>query len=92
MRPQPFEVVVKGTLSLALLSAIEEAEGFTTSNVELADGDATCLMGWVPDQARLHSLIQMIGDLNIELISLNPMWDTDPEFFFTARDDGNGQL
>ena len=92
MQPQPFEVVVKGTLSPVLLGAIAEAEGFSTSNVEFADGGATCLMGWVPDQARLHSLIQLIGELNIEVISVNPMWDTDSEFFSTARNDGNSQL
>lgn len=91
MRPQPFKVVVKGTLSLALLGAIAKAEGFTASNVEFADGSTTCLMGWVPDQARLHSLIQMFADLNIELVSVNPMWHIDPEFFFTAPDDGNTQ-
>ena len=32
----------------------------------------TTLVGWVPDQARLFSTLEVLRDLNIELISVNP--------------------
>ena len=62
-----FEIVVKGRLSPALVGAIE---GFEVSRFE---GGRTYLVGTVPDQARLHSLIDVIGSLNIELVSVNPL-------------------
>jgi hypothetical protein len=63
---QSFEIVVKGRLSPALVVAID---GFEVSGVE--DGRTT-LVGWVPDQARLHGTFELLRDLNIELVSVNP--------------------
>ncbi|MCU1476447.1 MAG: hypothetical protein JWQ64_1140 [Subtercola sp.] len=62
-----FEIVVKGTLSPPLVDAID---GFEVSRVE---NGLTYLVGWVPDQARLHSLIDALGNLTIELVSVNPL-------------------
>jgi hypothetical protein len=63
------QIEVKGTLSPTLVAAIE---GFEVSSVE--DGTTT-LIGWVSDQARLYSTLEVFRDLNIELISLNPSPD-----------------
>jgi hypothetical protein len=63
---QPFEIVVKGRLSPTLVAAIHR---FEVTGVE--DGKTT-LVGWVPDQARLHGTFELLRDLNIELVSVNP--------------------
>jgi hypothetical protein len=60
-----FEVVVKGRLSPTLMAAID---GFEVSR---CDHGETHLVGWVPDQARLHSTFELLRDLNIELVSVN---------------------
>jgi hypothetical protein len=62
-----FEIVVKGRLSLTLTAAID---GFEVSHCEHG---LTHLVGWVPDQARLHSTLELLRDLNIELVSVNPV-------------------
>lgn len=67
-----FEIVVKGRLSPTLIAAID---GFEVSRCDLG---LTHLVGWVPDQARLHGTLEMLRDLNIELVSVNPM--ESPEF------------
>ncbi|MGJ4844905.1 hypothetical protein [Leifsonia sp. Le1] len=65
MHTEVFEIVVKGTLSLPLIEALE---GFTVTRVE--DGN-TYLLGEVPDQARLQGVLAMLADLTAELISVN---------------------
>ena len=62
-----FEIVVRGRLSPTLIAAMN---GFEVSRCDLG---LTHLVGWVPDQARLHSTMQLLSDLNIELVSVNPM-------------------
>ena len=62
-----FEIVVKGRLSPTLIAAME---GFEVSRCDLG---LTHLVGWVPDQARLHSTLEVLRDLNIELVSVNPI-------------------
>jgi hypothetical protein len=62
-----FEIVVKGRLSPTLIAAIE---GFELSR---CDHGITHLVGWVPDQARLHGTLELLRDLNIELVSVNPV-------------------
>jgi hypothetical protein len=66
MSARSYELQVKGTLSPTLVAAIE---GFEVSHVEHGK---TTLVGWVPDQARLFSTFEVLRDLNIELVSLNP--------------------
>jgi hypothetical protein len=65
VRPGIFEIVVGATLSPALIAAFE---GFTVTRVD--DGH-TFLVGWVDDQPRLNGLLELIGDLSIELVSVN---------------------
>jgi hypothetical protein len=62
-----YEIVVKGRLSPTLIAAMD---GFEVSRCDLG---FTHLVGWVPDQARLHSTLEMLRDLNIELVSVNPL-------------------
>jgi hypothetical protein len=69
MSTRSYEIQVKGTLSPTLVAAIE---GFEVSQV---DQGRTTLVGWVPDQARLFSTLEVLRDLNIELVSLNPSPD-----------------
>lgn len=59
-----YEIVVRGRLTPTLLTAID---GFEVSRCE---NGVTHLVGWVPDQARLHSLLTVLRDLNIELKSI----------------------
>jgi hypothetical protein len=66
MSARSYEMQVKGVLSPTLVAAIE---GFDVSRVE---GGRTTLVGWVPDQTRLFSTLEILRDLNIELVSLNP--------------------
>ena len=67
MGAQRFEIVIKGRLSPTLIAAID---GFEVSR---CDQGLTHLVGWVPDQARLHSTLELLRDLNIELSSVNPV-------------------
>jgi len=67
MAAEIFEIVVKGRLSPTLVAALE---GFEVST---CDDGWTHLVGWVPDQARLHSVLELLRDLNIELSSVNPV-------------------
>jgi hypothetical protein len=62
-----FEVVVRGRLSPPLATALK---GFEVSRC--ADG-LTHLVGPVPDQAKIHGLFSILGELNIELVSVNPV-------------------
>ena len=62
-----FEIVVRGRLSPTLAAAIN---GFEVSR---CDRGLTHLVGWVSDQARLHGTLELLRDLNIELVSVNPV-------------------
>lgn len=56
---------MKGRLSPTLVAAID---GFEVSRCEHGE---THLVGWVPDQARLHGTLELLRDLNIQLLSVN---------------------
>lgn len=67
MPVERFEIVVRGELSPRLVVALD---GFDVSHC--TDG-LTHLVGPVPDQARIHSLFRILSELNIELVSVNPI-------------------
>ena len=67
-----YELVVRGRLSPTLLAAFE---GFDVTRFEHG---STHLVGWVLDQARLHSTFEMLRDLNIELVSVNYLPTSEP--------------
>jgi hypothetical protein len=64
--PTIYQIVVRGELSQRYLPAFE---GMTLST---HDGRTT-IIGPVIDQAHLHGLLNRIGDLGLELISVNPI-------------------
>lgn len=67
MPSRTYEVIVRGRLSPALVAAFE---GFEAADF---DQGLTHLVGLVPDQAVLHRLFRVLNDLNIELVSVNPV-------------------
>lgn len=67
MSIRTFEVVVRGRLGPALLAAFG---GFEAAHF---DGGLTHLRGQVPDQEVLYQLFRQLSDLNIELVSVNPV-------------------
>lgn len=73
MSAETFEIVVRGRLSPTLVAALD---GFEVAHCE---GGLTHLVGWVPDQARLHSVFALLRDLNIELASVNPTISVETE-------------
>ena len=63
--PTIYRIVVRGELSNRYLPAFE--------GMNLAAGDGrTAITGPVVDQAQLHGLLNRVGDLGLELISVNP--------------------
>ena len=73
MSVERFEIVVRGKLSPDLVTALD---GFDVSHC--TDG-LTHLVGPVPDQAKIHGLFRSLSDLNIELVSVNPVVEADPD-------------
>jgi hypothetical protein len=73
MSAENFEIVVKGRLTPTLVAAID---GFEVSH---CDEGLTHLVGWVPDQARLHSLLTVLRDLNIEIRSVKAVDFSEPD-------------
>lgn len=67
MSIRTFEVVVRGRMSQALLVAFGDFEA------SHSDHGLTHLIGQVPDQEALHRLFRQLRDLNIELVSVNPV-------------------
>lgn len=62
-----YEIIIKGTLSGPVAALID---GFRISRTE---NGMTYLVGSVPDQAKLRGLLMLFGNLNVELVSVNPL-------------------
>jgi hypothetical protein len=58
---------VRGKLGPELVAALQ---GFT---VEAAPDGCTRVVGPIPDQARLIGLLDMLDQLHIEVVSVNPV-------------------
>ena len=66
MGPTIYRIVVRGELSQRYVPAFD---GMT-----LATGEGqTAIIGPVTDQAHLHGLLDRVGDLGLELLSVNIM-------------------
>jgi hypothetical protein len=63
--PTTYRIVVRGELSKRYAPAFE---GMT---LKTGDGE-TAIVGLVIDQAQLHGLLNRVGELGLELISVNP--------------------
>jgi hypothetical protein len=62
-----YEIIVRGRLSPGLVAA---CEGFEAAEF---DQGMTHLVGLVSDQKVLHRLLRVLRDLNVELVSVNPV-------------------
>ena len=62
-----FEIVIKGTLSDPVAALID---GFQISRIEHGE---THLVGPMPDQSKLQGILALFGNLNIEIVSVNPV-------------------
>jgi hypothetical protein len=64
MGPAIYRIVVRGELSQRYVPAFE---GMTLATAE----GQTAIIGPVIDQAHLHGLLDRVGDLGLELLSVN---------------------
>lgn len=65
--PQVVEVIVRGKIGPDLVAALP---GFA---IETAPDGCSRIVGRIPDQARLLGLLEMLDDLHIEVVSVNPV-------------------
>jgi hypothetical protein len=73
-----YQIVVRGELSQRYVVAFE---GMTLTT---RDGQ-TAITGPVADQAHLHGLLDRVGDLGLELVSVNPTLEPAPSPVGQAR-------
>jgi hypothetical protein len=66
MGPTIYRIVVRGELSQRYVPAFD---GMTLTSGE----GQTAITGPVTDQAHLHGLLNRVGDLGLELVSVNVM-------------------
>jgi hypothetical protein len=66
-----YEVVTRGTPMPAVLQAMG---GFEVASVRHG---LSHLIGTIPDQDRMRQLFELLRDLNIELVSINPVSNCD---------------
>jgi hypothetical protein len=70
MRPRRYRIVVVGELSRRFAPAFE---GMTVQ----CTGGQTAITGMVVDQSQLHGLLDRVGELGLELVSVNAVGDED---------------
>jgi hypothetical protein len=84
MGPRCYRIVVVGELSRRFAPAFE---GMTVR----CTGGKTAITGMVVDQSQLHGLLDRVGELGLELVSVNAVGDDDPlAGVQRRRDDGAG--
>jgi len=71
MSPRRYQIVVVGELSRRFAVAFE---GMTVC----CAGGQTAITGVVVDQAQLHGLLDRVGELGLELVSVNTVGEVDP--------------
>ena len=71
MGPRRYQIVVAGELSGRF------APAFDGMTVRCAGGQ-TAIIGMVVDQSHLHGLLDRVGELGLELVSVNAIGDEDP--------------
>ncbi len=64
---QVVEVVVRGTFGPDIIAALDEF------SVEAGADGCTRVVGTIPDQARLIGLLEMLDQLHVEVVSVNPV-------------------
>jgi hypothetical protein len=68
MQPTRYRIVVAGELSRWFAPAFD---GMTVQ----CTGGETAITGVVVDQSQLHGLLDRVGDLGLELVSVNAVGD-----------------
>jgi hypothetical protein len=68
MQPTRYRIVVAGELSRRFAPAFD---GMTVQ----CGGGETAITGVVVDQSQLHGLLDRVGDLGLELVSVNAVGD-----------------
>ena len=68
MQPTRYRIVVAGELSRRFAPAFD---GMTVQ----CTGGETAIIGVVVDQSQLHGLLDRVGDLGLELVSVNAVGD-----------------
>jgi hypothetical protein len=68
MQPTRYRIVVAGELSRRFAPAFD---GMTVQGT----GGETAITGVVVDQSQLHGLLDRVGDLGLELVSVNAVGD-----------------
>ena len=64
-----YEIVVRGPVGTSVVQALEGFE------IAWSRDGFTLLRGWVVDQSRLHSLLDRIAGLGLEVSSVMPVDD-----------------
>ena len=77
-----YQIVVVGELSRRFAPAFE---GMTVR----CTGGQTAITGMVVDQSQLHGLLDRVGELGLELVSVNAVGDEDPPAGVRRRRDGS---
>jgi hypothetical protein len=68
-----YEIRIQGTLDP------EWSDWFEGMEIRSTVGGQTILAGFVPDQAALLGILARVGDLNLPLVSVNPVDATGPD-------------
>jgi hypothetical protein len=82
MGPRRYQIVVVGELSRRFAAAFE---GMTVR----CTGGQTAITGMVVDQSQLHGLLDRVGELGLELVSVNVIGEQDPPAGLQRRRDGS---
>jgi hypothetical protein len=82
MGPKRYRIVVAGELSRRFRPAFD---GMT---VRCANGQ-TAITGMVVDQPQLHGLLDRVGELGLELVSVNAIGDDEPQAGARLRRNGS---
>jgi hypothetical protein len=82
MGPRRYQIVVAGELSHRFAPAFD---GMTVQ----CTGGQTAITGTVVDQPQLHGLLDRVGELGLELVSVNALGDEDPPAGARLRRNGS---
>ncbi len=64
---------MKGLIEIKVLGHLDEKWGDWFDGMEIThEKDTTILSGFVKDEAYMHGILNLIRDLNLKLISVNP--------------------
>ena len=69
---------MKGKIKITIQSHLDKKWKNSFENMKISyEGDNTILSGEIKDEAHLHGILNIIRDLNLKLISINPVENKD---------------